>query len=122
MKSGKLSLRIPRSIHEQAWNAAERDGVSLNLWLAGAIAMAVARSDGGQAVIPKDRLEAIAADEFCEFPECSTPDAKTGVCVGFDAIYAACEALRLRERKCPDCGYAAGERGQTSCVPESKPI
>lgn len=36
--SGKIALRISRSYHAQAIKAAERDGISLNQFLAGAIA------------------------------------------------------------------------------------
>lgn len=46
--------------------------------------------------VPKDRLEAIAADDFCEFDECTTHEPKIGVCVACDAIYAARECLNLR--------------------------
>jgi antitoxin HicB len=36
--SGKLALRLPKSLHETAANAAERDGVSLNQYIVTAIA------------------------------------------------------------------------------------
>lgn len=36
--AGKVALRLPRSIHRQAVRMAEKDGVSLNQWLASAIA------------------------------------------------------------------------------------
>jgi predicted HicB family RNase H-like nuclease len=31
--SGKLTLRMPRSLHESVAEAAERDGVSINQWI-----------------------------------------------------------------------------------------
>jgi len=107
--SGKFVLRIPKSIHAQAIGVAQSEGVSLNHWLASIVSMAVARSEYGVKVVPRDRLEAIAIDAFCEFPECSTHEANIGVCAACDAIYAAREALKAR-KPCPDCGYKPGER------------
>lgn len=57
-------------------------------------------------IVPTDRLQAIAADDFCEFPECSTHEPKIGICVACDAIYAAREALRLRSILAPPTGSA----------------
>lgn len=106
-KSGKLLLRIPKSIHAQAEKIAEAEGVSLNQWLSTSIAMIVARAALGQAVVPQDRLEAIAADSFCEHAECSTDSAKVGVCAACDAIYAARECLRLHASIKPEAPEGA---------------
>jgi len=40
--SGKVALRMPKSLHAQAARAAERDGVSLNQWIVSAISKQVA--------------------------------------------------------------------------------
>lgn len=45
--SGKLNLRLPRSLHERAAQAASIEGVSLNTFLTTAIAQWVERSDAG---------------------------------------------------------------------------
>lgn len=109
-KSGKIILRIPKSVHEQAAECAKSDDISLNQWLASVVSMAVARRQLGQAVVPQDRLESIAVDAFCEFPECASGMAKAGLCAACDAIYAAREAIASRCRSCPDCGCKPSER------------
>lgn len=43
--SGKIALRLPRSLHRQASRMAERDGVSLNQFLLSAIAARVGAED-----------------------------------------------------------------------------
>ena len=44
--SGKLVLRLPRSLHKKATFAAEREGVSLNQFISGCVAEAVGLSAG----------------------------------------------------------------------------
>ena len=46
--SGRLLLRMPRSLHEELARASDRDGVSLNQFITGALAAAVGwrRDDG----------------------------------------------------------------------------
>jgi hypothetical protein len=46
--SGRLLLRMPRSLHEELARASDRDGVSLNQFITGALASAVGwrRADG----------------------------------------------------------------------------
>jgi len=96
-KSGKLILRIPKSIHTQAEIIAALEGVSLNQWLASVVAMAVARSEFGAKALPQDRLQEIAVDSFCDLAECGTSEAWRSKCVACDAIYAAREALKARK-------------------------
>lgn len=43
--SGRIMLRLPKSIHRQAARAAERDGVSLNQFLMSAVACRVGAED-----------------------------------------------------------------------------
>ena len=47
--SGRLLLRMPRSLHEELARASDRDGVSLNQFITGVLASAVdwRREDGG---------------------------------------------------------------------------
>jgi hypothetical protein len=48
--SGRLLLRMPRTLHEQLAKASERDGVSLNQFITGVLASAVDwRSEEGAA-------------------------------------------------------------------------
>ena len=42
--SGKLVVRLPKSMHRAAAIAADRDGVSLNTYIVGAVSAAVART------------------------------------------------------------------------------
>lgn len=42
--SGKWLQRVPKKLHEELRNAAERDGVSLNMWCATALAKSVSGS------------------------------------------------------------------------------
>lgn len=44
--SGKLALRLPKSLHLAARALAEHDGVSLNTWVVGAVSAAVAKQEG----------------------------------------------------------------------------
>jgi hypothetical protein len=48
--SGRLLLRMPRSLHEELAKASDRDGVSLNQFITGVLASAVDwRREGGSA-------------------------------------------------------------------------
>ena len=54
--SGRLLLRMPRTLHEELAKAADRDGVSLNQFITGVLAAAVEwkREDGtGRAQAPR---------------------------------------------------------------------
>jgi len=55
--SGRLLLRMPRSLHEELARASDRDGVSLNQFITGALAAAVGwrREDGAPASAPQPR-------------------------------------------------------------------
>jgi RNA polymerase sigma-B factor len=44
-RSGRLLLRLPRSLHAELADAAEREGVSLNTFIAGALSAAIAAPD-----------------------------------------------------------------------------
>ncbi len=60
--SGKLNLRLPKSIHRQAARFAQRDDVSLNQFLAGAVAARVGAEEFYDRLIRKleDRMEQAA--------------------------------------------------------------
>ena len=45
MRSGRLTVRIPPSLHRDLSEAAKREGVSLNRFASAALARAVGRSD-----------------------------------------------------------------------------
>jgi HicB family len=55
--SGRLLLRMPRSLHEELARASDRDGVSLNQFITSALASAVGwrREDGAPAAVPAAR-------------------------------------------------------------------
>lgn len=54
--SGRLLLRMPRTLHEQLAKASERDGVSLNQFITGVLASAVDwRNDDGSPAAKRDR-------------------------------------------------------------------
>jgi predicted RNase H-like HicB family nuclease len=48
--SGKIALRIPRGLHKRAAEMAVSEGISLNLWLTGAISHYLGAKDGLQAM------------------------------------------------------------------------
>lgn len=49
--SGKFNVRVPRHVHRDLSRAAEREGVSLNLFVATALAEAVGRRAGGAGAV-----------------------------------------------------------------------
>lgn len=51
--SGKVALRLPRSLHRQAVRFAERDGISLNQFLVSAVAARVGAEDSFARLIDK---------------------------------------------------------------------
>jgi predicted RNase H-like HicB family nuclease len=51
--SGKLALRLPRSLHRQAMRMAERDGTSLNQFLVTAVAARVGAEDLWQRLVSR---------------------------------------------------------------------
>jgi RNA polymerase sigma-B factor len=54
--SGRLLLRMPRTLHEELAKASERDGVSLNQFIIGVLASAVDwRSEDGRAGTRRER-------------------------------------------------------------------
>ena len=55
--SGRLLLRMPRSLHEELARASDRDGVSLNQFITGVLASAVdwRRDDGAGAAGTRSR-------------------------------------------------------------------
>jgi antitoxin HicB len=57
--SGKLVLRLPRSLHKKAAFAAEREGVSLNQFISACVAEAVGVSSGRDLAARKESLNPI---------------------------------------------------------------
>lgn len=55
--SGKIALRIPRSLHKRSAQYAERDGVSLNQFLITAIASKIGAEDYHSYLCQKDVLQ-----------------------------------------------------------------
>jgi hypothetical protein len=55
--SGRLLLRMPRSLHEELARASDREGISLNQFITGALAAAVdwRRADGASSSPPTAR-------------------------------------------------------------------
>ena len=51
--SGRLLLRMPRSLHEELARASDRDGVSLNQFITGVLASAVAWNREDDAASPQ---------------------------------------------------------------------
>lgn len=64
--SGTISLRLPKSIHRRAAELAQRDGVSLNQFLVGAIAHRLGMEDVGATIASKldDRIDRLQATEW----------------------------------------------------------
>ena|SRR5580765_5192486 len=59
--SGRLLLRMPRTLHEQLAKASERDGVSLNQFITGVLASAVDwRSEDGAPQRERNRSRGMA--------------------------------------------------------------
>ena len=60
--SGRLLLRMPATLHEELARASDRDGVSLNQFITGALASAVGwrRPDGAATFEPNTRPRRIA--------------------------------------------------------------
>ncbi|HWH92982.1 MAG TPA: sigma-70 family RNA polymerase sigma factor [Baekduia sp.] len=58
VRSGRLLLRLPRSLHAELADAARREGVSLNTYIAGTLAAAVA--DQGEPDAPPRRPDGIS--------------------------------------------------------------
>jgi|SRR6478735_12342499 len=50
--SGRLLLRMPKSLHAQLAARSDRDGVSLNHWIVGALSRALANEDASAADAP----------------------------------------------------------------------
>lgn len=51
--SGRFNVRVPRHVHRDLAQAAEKEGVSLNLYVATALAEAVSRSEVRTKVAPR---------------------------------------------------------------------
>lgn len=58
--SGKFNVRVPRHVHRGLAEAAEQDGVSLNLFVATALAEAIARRESRGAVAAETTAQAKA--------------------------------------------------------------
>ena len=54
-KSGKFSLRMPKSLHAKAARVAELDGVSLNVWITSIIAERVGARHGDTEKVDTER-------------------------------------------------------------------
>lgn len=70
--SGKLVLRLPRSLHKKATFAAEREGVSLNQFISGCVAEAVGLS-AGRAHEYQQAIQKVAAPQDAIMNKVSYP-------------------------------------------------
>ncbi|HEU4976422.1 MAG TPA: sigma-70 family RNA polymerase sigma factor [Baekduia sp.] len=61
-RSGRLLLRLPRSLHTELAAAADRDGVALNTFIVSRLAAAIGWQDGEEAAASGDRAEGPAPD------------------------------------------------------------
>jgi antitoxin HicB len=66
--SGRIALRIPRSLHKQAAKFAEREGTSLNQFLLSAIAARLGAEDFCERLIKKLKVKTyVTTSNWCEY-------------------------------------------------------